>query len=170
MWDEPNNEAPWATYEPMKGTVSIHHISLYAKNGSKAFLMPLNRYPDDYLPLINANDPEAADAVVLGHELGHTIFKLRDPTVQHKLGGIVTIVENSLRAAFGIKAREYYGQWINNRLLRSCHCRSKGSMMQSESAILCHPFLTAARNCLQCIIRLRISIIKCGKKGIPISI
>jgi len=52
-----------------------------------------------------------AAVVILGHELGHAIIGLHDPgsnprTLGAEWGGNVTLVENPLRALFGIPARE----------------------------------------------------------------
>jgi hypothetical protein len=53
-------------------------------------------------------DPDKAAKIVIGHELGHTILDLQDPTKQNPGGGNVTLVENPLRKRLGVKERQKY--------------------------------------------------------------
>jgi len=64
-------------------------------------------YDPETVNLDGVSDDKVAQ-VLIGHELGHAIFGLHDPTTKTPLGGNVTLVENPLRAALGIDDREDY--------------------------------------------------------------
>ncbi len=64
-------------------------------------------------PLYECN-PDTAAAIVLGHELGHALIGLRDPwpvLPGATCGGVVTLVENPLRAALGVEPRTTYNDF-----------------------------------------------------------